>query len=93
MKEIWKDISGYEGFYQVSTKGRIRSVQRKVKNGANSFVVLHSVIRKQCVDFKRYANVMLHKNGRVSTKKFIVWLPRRLYQTRRINRKSTIKMA
>lgn len=69
MKEIWKDIPDYEGFYQVSTKGRIRSVQRKVKNGANSFVVLHSVIRKQCVDFKGYANVMLHKNGRVSTKK------------------------
>ena len=69
MKEIWKDIPGYEGFYQVSTKGRIQSVQRKVKNGASSFVVLHSVIRKPCVDRKGYASVMLHKNGRISTKK------------------------
>lgn len=26
MDEIWKDIPGYEGLYQASTKGRIRSV-------------------------------------------------------------------
>lgn len=26
--EIWKDIPGYEGYYQASTEGRIRSVSR-----------------------------------------------------------------
>ncbi|MBR6254561.1 MAG: HNH endonuclease, partial [Clostridiales bacterium] len=26
MKEIWKDIKGYEGFYRVSNFGRIKSV-------------------------------------------------------------------
>ncbi len=26
--EIWKDISGWEGFYQVSTEGRVRSLDR-----------------------------------------------------------------
>jgi hypothetical protein len=33
--EVWKDIPGYEGFYQASSKGRIRSVSRIVrrKNG------------------------------------------------------------
>ena len=30
MQEIWKDIQGYEGAYQVSTKGRVRSLTRKV---------------------------------------------------------------
>lgn len=25
MEEIWKDIENYEGFYQVSNHGRIRS--------------------------------------------------------------------
>lgn len=30
-KEIWKDIPGYEGFYQASTEGRVRSVDRIVK--------------------------------------------------------------
>ena len=26
MEEIWKDIEGYEGLYQVSTMGRVRSL-------------------------------------------------------------------
>lgn len=30
MEEIWKDISGYEGYYQASTEGRIRSVDREI---------------------------------------------------------------
>ena len=31
MKEIWKDVVGYEGYYKVSSSGRIYSVPRKVK--------------------------------------------------------------
>ena len=31
MEEIWKDIVGYEGLYQVSNLGNVRSVKRKVK--------------------------------------------------------------
>lgn len=35
-EEIWKDIKGYEGIYQVSSEGRIKSVERDIiyKNGA-----------------------------------------------------------
>ena len=29
-QEIWKDIKGYEGFYQVSNMGRVRSVDRVI---------------------------------------------------------------
>lgn len=29
MKEVWKDIKGYEGLYQVSNLGRIKSLPRK----------------------------------------------------------------
>lgn len=32
MTEVWKDIPGYEGVYQVSDKGRIKSLQRRVWN-------------------------------------------------------------
>lgn len=32
-EEIWKDITGYEGHYQVSNFGRIKSVARKIKYG------------------------------------------------------------
>lgn len=31
MEEIWKDIPGYEGKYQASNMGRIRSLDRKVR--------------------------------------------------------------
>lgn len=30
--EIWKDIDGYDGIYQVSNKGRVRSIDRRVYN-------------------------------------------------------------
>lgn len=30
MTEVWKDIKGYEGLYQVSNIGRVRSVARVV---------------------------------------------------------------
>ena len=30
-KEIWKDIQGYEGYYQVSNLGRVKSLDRIVK--------------------------------------------------------------
>lgn len=31
--EIWKDIDGYEGFYQVSNLGKVRSLDRYARNG------------------------------------------------------------
>jgi hypothetical protein len=31
MEEIWKDIPGYEGRYQASDQGRIRSLDRRVR--------------------------------------------------------------
>ncbi len=31
MQEIWKDIKGYEGLYQISNKGRIRTPKKKVR--------------------------------------------------------------
>ena len=35
MKEVWKDIVGYEGLYQVSNLGRARSLPRPVGDGTN----------------------------------------------------------
>lgn len=38
-EEIWKDIDGYEGYYQVSSLGRVRSLDRTVvnRNGVERF--------------------------------------------------------
>lgn len=30
MEEIWKDIKGYEGYYQISSLGRVKSLKRMV---------------------------------------------------------------
>lgn len=45
MKEIWKDIDGFEGCYQISNLGRVKSLERKVKFGSQIRIV-KSNIRK-----------------------------------------------
>lgn len=30
MEEIWKDVLGYEGYYQVSNLGRVKSLEREI---------------------------------------------------------------
>lgn len=55
MKEIWKDISGYEGLYQVSNLGRIYSYPRNGTNGG---------IRK-LTNVHGYLRVPLKKHGEV----------------------------
>ena len=39
MQEIWKDIEGYEGLYQVSNFGRVKSLDRYVLRNGNSLFV------------------------------------------------------
>lgn len=38
MKEIWKDVPGYEGLYQVSNLGRIRSYEKYKRAGRHTSV-------------------------------------------------------
>lgn len=54
MKEIWKDVVGYEGLYQVSNLGRIKAMQ---KRGHKSVVMKYS-IRKD-----GYCRILLSKNS------------------------------
>jgi hypothetical protein len=35
--EIWKDVVGYEGYYQVSSAGRVRAVDRRVPHLVKGF--------------------------------------------------------
>ncbi len=34
--EVWVDIPGYEGMYSVSTRGRVRSLERFVPHGTGA---------------------------------------------------------
>ena len=58
MEEIWKDIKGYEGLYQVSNLGRIYSIPRFGTKGG---------ILKQFTNGHGYATVSLFKDKCLKT--------------------------
>lgn len=58
MQEIWKDVAGYEGLYQVSNLGKVRSLDRKIKC-SNSIRFYKGKILSQCIDDKGYYRVLL----------------------------------
>lgn len=41
MTEEWRDVVGYEGAYQVSNLGNLRSLDKKVQNGGVPSFVQH----------------------------------------------------
>lgn len=57
MKEIWKDIKGYEGIYQVSSEGRVRSLDRIDSNNHP----LKGIILKPYISNSGYLLVGLYK--------------------------------
>lgn len=61
MEEIWKDIPDYEGLYQVSNYGNVKSLSRKVSNGIN-YKFSKGKIIKQLINSSHYLYVFLHKN-------------------------------
>ncbi len=57
--EVWKDIAGYEGIYQVSDAGRVRSVARVNSQGAK----LKGKPRKLIKDHNGYCVVGLTRDA------------------------------
>lgn len=61
-EEIWKDIKGYEGIYQVSNLGRIKSLARTIKY-QNTERKVKEKIRKTFIGKQGYEKVELSKYG------------------------------
>lgn len=61
MKEIWRDIRGFEGLYQVSNFGRIKSFQAIHKKGKPSEYYLNASLANN-----GYHQVTLYKNKKRS---------------------------
>ena len=59
MKEIWKDIPGYERLYQASNKGRIKSIERKISGR-----VFKGHILVQSMGARRYLQVSLCRDSK-----------------------------
>lgn len=58
MEEEWRDIKGYEGYYQVSNFGNVKSLERVVCDGS----IRASRIVKNRLDDKGYYHVNLRKD-------------------------------
>ena len=54
MEEIWKDISGFEGLYQISSFGRVKRI--KAGQGAKLKILKHKINTK-------YDRVLLYRDG------------------------------
>jgi len=63
--EIWKDVEYYEGIYQISNLGRVKSLARKDSLGRN----LQEKILSVTIDGGGYFKVGLSKEGKMKTKK------------------------
>lgn len=61
-KEIWKDIENYEGIYQISSYGRIKSLKRKTNNQFGKRDIILKAQRNG-----NYLGVRLSKNGNTKT--------------------------
>jgi hypothetical protein len=67
MVEIWVDIIGYEGHYQVSNLSRIKSLDKYVKGGCSGLKLKKSKILKPA-NRHGYRCVTLSKDGGSKTK-------------------------
>ena len=67
MKEIWKEVKGYEGYYKISNLGRIKSVERfvgTIRNGKKTKNKLKEKILKGNIDKYGYKKIDLYKKGK-----------------------------
>lgn len=58
MKEIWKDIEGYEGLYQISNLGRVKSLRKNI--------IMKSFLRGSRAN-NRYSAIQLNKDAKTRT--------------------------
>lgn len=63
MSEEWRDVVGYEGRYQVSSMGRVKSLERKVPKWDGERTVKERIL-KPCVKGSGYLYVNLYAGGR-----------------------------
>ena len=62
--EEWKAIKGYEGLYEVSNLGRVKSLERKVKHPIVREKTIKEKILKYNIDNNGYLYVTLYKDGK-----------------------------
>lgn len=62
---IWKDIPDYEGYYQASNDGLIRSVTKSVRQWSGGTQLKKGKVLKPCADRLGYIKVALSKENKL----------------------------
>ena len=66
-EEIWRPVVGYEGLYEVSSYGRVRSLDRYVKGRYGNYRLHKGKILSPAKDKTGYLKVVLSCNGKSKT--------------------------
>ena len=66
--ETWKDIKRYEGLYQVSDCGRIKSLDRYVGYKTTGKRLIKGAIKVGTITSKGYVKITLFKDGKGTTR-------------------------
>lgn len=69
MSEQWKSVVGYEGIYEVSSYGNVRSVDRKIQHKDGKVTTQKGKLLKQSIHRKGYPIVYLSKGSKKRTVK------------------------
>ena len=64
MKEEWRDIEGFEGLYQVSNMGRVKSLERTTRIGRGCRIIPERILKPQ-KNMWGYLQVTLSKDGKI----------------------------
>ena len=67
IEEIWKPIEGYEGLYEVSNTGQVRSLDRYIKTCYEAYKLQKGKILNPGKNTNGYLQVVLHCNGKCKT--------------------------
>lgn len=62
--EEWRDIEDYKGLYQISSYGRVKSLERTVWDNRGYYRTVPEKIRKPQNNGRGYLYVALHKDGK-----------------------------
>lgn len=66
MSEVWRAVAGYEGFYEVSDLGRVKSLERFITNNGRTNHKKERLLSTTRPKAKSYCSVALCKDGEIT---------------------------
>ena len=64
MEEIWKPVRNYEGLYEVSNMGRVKSLERMKRNSRGYYKTPEKILKAEKNNSTGYLQLHLYKEGK-----------------------------